>query len=197
MPKKAHYRKFGVRDVGGQDDFAAMAEVVSRRFARLARRRPRSEYDEGFAAAPNLVVIDGGKGQLSAALAAMQALRPAARGRDRAREARGGGVRARPPRPGRARRRTRPGSSCSSASATRRTASRSASTASGARRAAFESIFDELPRRRAGAAARAAAALRLGRAGPRRVAGGAGGRAGLPAKTARAIYAQLHKAGRA
>ena len=35
-PKKAHYRKFGVRDVDGQDDFAAMAEVVSRRFARLS-----------------------------------------------------------------------------------------------------------------------------------------------------------------
>ena len=41
---------------------------------RAARRRRRGEeYDEGFAAAPNLVVIDGGKGQLSAALAAMQA----------------------------------------------------------------------------------------------------------------------------
>ena len=51
MPKKAHYRKFGVRGVEGQDDFAAMAEVVSRRFARLgdvhgarsttSRSRPR------------------------------------------------------------------------------------------------------------------------------------------------------------
>ena len=57
----------------GQDDFAAMAEVVSRRFARHARTSPTSEYDESFAATPNLVVIDGGKGQLSAALAAMQA----------------------------------------------------------------------------------------------------------------------------
>ena len=72
MPKKAHYRKFGVRGLDGQDDFAAMAEVVSRRFARLSSGTGR-EYDEGFAAAPNLVVIDGGKGQLSAALAAMQA----------------------------------------------------------------------------------------------------------------------------
>jgi excinuclease ABC subunit C len=49
-----------------------MAEVVSRRFAR-ARSVVEEEYDEGFAAVPNLVVIDGGKGQLSAALAAMQA----------------------------------------------------------------------------------------------------------------------------
>jgi excinuclease ABC subunit C len=72
VAKKAHYRKFAVRGLDGQDDFAAMAEVVSRRFARLATG-VEEEYDEGFALAPNLVVIDGGKGQLSAALAAMQA----------------------------------------------------------------------------------------------------------------------------
>jgi excinuclease ABC subunit C len=72
IAKKAHYRKFGVRGLDGQDDFAAMAEVVSRRFARLDGGTGK-EYDEGFATAPNLVVIDGGKGQLSAALAAMQA----------------------------------------------------------------------------------------------------------------------------
>jgi excinuclease ABC subunit C len=72
MPKKAHYRKFGVQSVDGQDDFAAMAEVISRRFARLADRDP-SEHDESFSATPNLVVVDGGKGQLAAALAAMQA----------------------------------------------------------------------------------------------------------------------------
>ena len=72
MAKKAHYRKFGVRGLDGQDDFAAMAEVVSRRFARL-NSGTGVDYDEGFATAPNLVVIDGGKGQLSAALTAMQA----------------------------------------------------------------------------------------------------------------------------
>ena len=70
-PKKAHYRKFAVRSLDGQDDFAAMAEVVSRRFARLGKRT-EADYDESFVSAPNLVVIDGGKGQLSAALAAMQ-----------------------------------------------------------------------------------------------------------------------------
>ena len=69
--RKAHYRKFGVRTLDGQDDFAAMAEVVSRRFARL-RDVTAEEYDEGFAKPPNLVVVDGGKGQLAAALAAMQ-----------------------------------------------------------------------------------------------------------------------------
>jgi excinuclease ABC subunit C len=71
MPKKAHYRKFAVRGLDGQDDFAAMAQVIERRFARM-RDVAEEEYDDGFAAVPNLVVIDGGKGQLSAALAAMQ-----------------------------------------------------------------------------------------------------------------------------
>ncbi len=95
LPKKAHYRKFGVRDQEGMDDFAAMGEIVSRRFARLSDGTgagrwldgagqgaalpalPASEgvreYDESFAATPNLVVVDGGKGQLAAALAAMHA----------------------------------------------------------------------------------------------------------------------------
>jgi excinuclease ABC subunit C len=72
LPKKAHYRKFGIRGQEGMDDFAAMAEVVSRRFARLSDGTG-AEYDESFAATPNLVVIDGGKGQLAAALSAMQA----------------------------------------------------------------------------------------------------------------------------
>src|SRR5437764_1087229 len=46
-PKKAHYRKFALRSLDGQDDFAAMAEVVSRRFARLGRRT-EADYDESF-----------------------------------------------------------------------------------------------------------------------------------------------------
>jgi excinuclease ABC subunit C len=72
MPKKAHYRKFGVRSLDGQDDYAALAEVIARRFARL-QDATSEDYDESFAATPNLVVIDGGKGQLAAALQAMQA----------------------------------------------------------------------------------------------------------------------------
>src|SRR5205823_10489935 len=55
LAKKAHYRKFGVRSLDGQDDFAAMAEVVSRRFARV-RDAAAQDYDESFAAVPNLVV---------------------------------------------------------------------------------------------------------------------------------------------
>src|SRR6266571_7171244 len=72
VAKKAHYRKFGIKRAEGQDDYAALAEVVSRRFARM-RDVADEEYDESFAATPNLVVVDGGKGQLSAVLAAMQA----------------------------------------------------------------------------------------------------------------------------
>jgi excinuclease ABC subunit C len=71
QPKKSDYRKFAVRSLDGQDDFAAMAEVISRRFARLGDGTG-DKFDDGFATPPNLVVIDGGKGQLSAALAAMQ-----------------------------------------------------------------------------------------------------------------------------
>jgi excinuclease ABC subunit C len=71
VPKKAHYRKFGIRHEGGQDDFKMMAEVISRRFARARSATAADGYDESFAAVPNLVVIDGGKGQLSAALATM------------------------------------------------------------------------------------------------------------------------------
>src|SRR5207253_6630835 len=56
----------------GQDDFAAMAQVIERRFARMSDPAD-AEWDESFTATPNLVVVDGGKGQLSAALAAMQA----------------------------------------------------------------------------------------------------------------------------
>jgi excinuclease ABC subunit C len=73
MPRKSDYRKFGIKGAGPHpDDFAAMAEVIARRFARLSDGTGET-HDASFATAPNLVVIDGGKGQLSAALAAMQA----------------------------------------------------------------------------------------------------------------------------
>jgi excinuclease ABC subunit C len=71
VPKKPHYRTFSVQGQPGQDDFASMAQVVSRRFARLRDAATAERWDESFAAVPNLVVIDGGKGQLSAALEAI------------------------------------------------------------------------------------------------------------------------------
>ncbi len=73
VARKAHYRKFAIRGQSGQDDFAAIGEVIARRFARLAAGQATEDYDESFAATPNLVVIDGGKGQLGAALEAMAA----------------------------------------------------------------------------------------------------------------------------
>jgi excinuclease ABC subunit C len=73
LPRKSDYRKFGIKTASDDpDDFAAMAEVISRRFARLSDGTGET-HDASFATTPNLVVIDGGKGQLSAALAAMQA----------------------------------------------------------------------------------------------------------------------------
>jgi excinuclease ABC subunit C len=67
-PNKAHYRNFTMRFDGGQNDFARMQEALRRRFARFAD----PSDDPSFGARPGLVVIDGGKGQLSAALAGMQ-----------------------------------------------------------------------------------------------------------------------------
>jgi excinuclease ABC subunit C len=73
LPKKAHYRTFAIRHEGGQDDVGMMAEVVSRRFARLGSAAALETYDESFAREPNLVVVDGGRGQLGAAVEAMRA----------------------------------------------------------------------------------------------------------------------------
>ena len=97
-PKKSDYRRFKVFESGGNggggnggagnggagngagtignpDDFAAMEEVLGRRLRRWERQRDVSphdkEYDPSFAALPNLIVIDGGKGQLSAGLRAL------------------------------------------------------------------------------------------------------------------------------
>jgi len=77
QPKKAHYRSFTVRGLDGQDDFASLGQVIRRRFARLREAADAdaaaARHDESFATVPNLVVIDGGKGQLAAALEAIQA----------------------------------------------------------------------------------------------------------------------------
>jgi excinuclease ABC subunit C len=78
-PKKSDYRRFTIRTVEGSDDFASMNEVLSRRYAQFETQHERSPYDadrdESFAALPNLVVIDGGKGQLSAGLSALDGFR--------------------------------------------------------------------------------------------------------------------------
>jgi excinuclease ABC subunit C len=64
-PAKDDYRKFNIQTVTGPDDFASMREVVLRRYARL--------LEEG-SSLPQLIIIDGGKGQLSHALEALEEL---------------------------------------------------------------------------------------------------------------------------
>ena len=65
LPFKPGYRRFKIKDVKGVDDFRSIHEVVSRRFKRL--------YDEQDVF-PDILLIDGGKGQLSSAVAAFEAL---------------------------------------------------------------------------------------------------------------------------
>ncbi len=82
-PKKSDYRRFKVRVVGegenGPDDFASMEEILGRRYAQFEGQHDRSphdrDYDPSFAALPNVIVIDGGKGQLAAGLRALQGFR--------------------------------------------------------------------------------------------------------------------------
>jgi len=69
LPKRSDYRRFKMRHQDGQDDFASMEEVLSRRFKRfLAERDEGVREGKRFAYPPNLVLIDGGKGQLGAAV---------------------------------------------------------------------------------------------------------------------------------
>jgi excinuclease ABC subunit C len=80
-PKKSDYRRFKVRgdraatDPAGPDDFSSVEEILARRTARLLEQGDRSphdpERDEAFAALPDLILIDGGKGQLSAGMRAL------------------------------------------------------------------------------------------------------------------------------
>jgi excinuclease ABC subunit C len=64
-PSKKDYRHFNIKTVSGINDFASMSEVVFRRYSRLVREHM---------SLPNLIIIDGGKGQLSAALESIRSL---------------------------------------------------------------------------------------------------------------------------
>lgn len=69
LPKRSAYRRFKVRTVAGQDDFASMEEVLRRRFtAYLAERELPVDERGKFAYPPSLIVIDGGPGQLARAV---------------------------------------------------------------------------------------------------------------------------------
>ena len=80
-PKKSDYRRFNVRGTteGVPDDFAAMEEVLGRRLAQWEAQQELSPHDpkrnESFATLPNVIVIDGGPGQLAAGLRALRGFR--------------------------------------------------------------------------------------------------------------------------
>ncbi|MPZ99882.1 MAG: excinuclease ABC subunit UvrC [Dehalococcoidia bacterium] len=83
QPRTDQYRRFRVKTVDGQDDFASMREVLGRRFKQVAERRRRElageqveapEEPSPWDAVPDLVIIDGGKGQLGAVLDVMRDL---------------------------------------------------------------------------------------------------------------------------
>jgi excinuclease ABC subunit C len=69
LPKKSEYRRFKVRDVPGNDDFAAMREVLTRRLTAylIDREKPVGERNGKFSYPPQLLLVDGGKGQLGVA----------------------------------------------------------------------------------------------------------------------------------
>jgi len=72
-PDRANYRRFKIKTVTGQDDFASIAEVVHRRYARL-KREFKVEATAQPSTFPDLILIDGGRGQLNAACAELEKL---------------------------------------------------------------------------------------------------------------------------
>lgn len=76
-PNKKLYRHFTIRSVKGQDDFASMEEVLDRRFRRWEitkeqASQPGGKLDKGFGLLPDLLIVDGGKGQLNRALRVLE-----------------------------------------------------------------------------------------------------------------------------
>ena len=75
LAKRSDYRRFKVRSQDGQDDFAAMEEVLTRRFRRyLVEREEGARKGKRFAYPPNLLLVDGGKGQLGVAVRVLEEL---------------------------------------------------------------------------------------------------------------------------
>ncbi|MFV2039839.1 MAG: excinuclease ABC subunit C, partial [Acidimicrobiales bacterium] len=75
LPKKSDYRRFKIRTVDGNDDFAAMEEVLNRRFSNYLEDRDKPVEERGkFSYPPQLLVVDGGKGQLGVAVRVLREL---------------------------------------------------------------------------------------------------------------------------
>ena len=73
--KKKDYRKFKIKSIDGNDDYAAMAEVVRRRLMNLLKEENGQSNDaSSFSYPPQLLLVDGGKGQLSATVAVLKEL---------------------------------------------------------------------------------------------------------------------------
>jgi excinuclease ABC subunit C len=73
IPRKSDYRKFNIKTVDGPNDFESMREALTRRFrryfdAKAAEHQPGQKIDPSFSVLPDLLIIDGGKGQLSVAI---------------------------------------------------------------------------------------------------------------------------------
>ena len=77
LPRKSEYRRFKVKGVEGNDDYAAMEEVLTRRLMAYLdeRERPITDKSRRFAYPPQLLLVDGGKGQLSVAELLAETLR--------------------------------------------------------------------------------------------------------------------------
>ena len=73
-PKKNDYRKFRIRTVKGPDDYKSMREVLTRRFTRGMREREGLEDSHGFSRYPDLIMMDGGRGQVNIALDVLKEL---------------------------------------------------------------------------------------------------------------------------
>jgi excinuclease ABC subunit C len=76
LPKKSDYRRFKIKSVPGNDDFAAMEEVLTRRFTAYLDdvAKPIAERGGKFSYPPQLLVVDGGKGQLGVAVRVLREL---------------------------------------------------------------------------------------------------------------------------
>lgn len=74
LPKKTDYRRFRIKDVVGPDDYASLREVLSRRFKRGLREQAGLGESKGFAKFPDLILMDGGKGQVTQALTVLEEL---------------------------------------------------------------------------------------------------------------------------
>ncbi|MDA8392502.1 MAG: excinuclease ABC subunit UvrC [Actinomycetota bacterium] len=74
LAKRSDYRRFKIRTVDGNDDYAAMGEVLERRLAALDQEKDGTHAGRRFAYPPQLLLLDGGKGQLGVGVAVLQKL---------------------------------------------------------------------------------------------------------------------------